>query len=315
MKKLKRFKILFIIFLSLFFNIHNEIKSFENKILFKVDNEIITTIDIYDEIKFLKIFNSEIKNLSENELLEISKNSIIRDKIKKIEIMNYVKELKIEDRFLLNFIKDRYSSIGLNSIDSFENYLEDNNLNFKNIKEKIAIELIWNDIIYQKFYSKINIDKEKIKEEILKNPEKKTQKELSLSEIVFNISEKSEFNKKYEKIIFDIEQTSFKNAALIHSISDTSSVGGFIGWVKVDNLNNTIKNEIDNLDIGQYSKPIRTSAGFLIIKIEDMKEYEIEFDLNKKIDEMVKFKTNEQLNQFSNIYFNKIKKDIIINDL
>jgi len=141
------------------------------------------------------------------------------------------------------------------------------------------------------------------------------QKELLLSEIIFDVAQKSEFEKKHQKIIFDIEQTGFNNAALINSISDTASSGGFIGWVKEDNLNDNIKNEINNLEIGQYSKPIRTSAGFLIIKIDDVKEYEIKFDLNKKIEEMIIYKTNEQLNQFSNIYFNKIKKNLIFNDL
>ena len=291
------------------------LESFENKILFKVNNEIITTIDIYEEIKFLKIFNPEINNLNEKDLLEISKNTIIREKIKKIEIMNYVEEVKIEDKFLLKFIKDKYSKLGINSLDSFNEFLKSNNLDVKNAKEKIAIELIWNDIIFQKFNSKVIINKDQIRKEILKNSEKKLQRELSLSEIVFDINKKSEFNTKYEKIILDIEQTGFKNAALINSISDTASVGGFIGWVKEDNLNNVIKNEINKLEIGQYSKPIRTSAGFLIIKVEDIKEYEIEFDLDKKIQEAIMFKTNEQLNQLSNNYFNKIKKDLIFDDL
>ena len=300
----------FLIFLSL-----NKLYAFENKILFKVNNEVITSIDIYEEVKFLKVFNKEINELSKKELLEISKNSIVRDKIKKVEIMNYVKELKIEDRFLLKFIKDRYSKINLNSIEDFENFLRNNNLNIKNVREKIAIELIWNDIIFQKFSSKINIDKNKIKNELLKNPQKKIQKELSLSEIVFSVEQKSEFNEKYEKIILDIEQTGFQNAALIHSISDTSLNGGLIGWVKEENLSEKIKKEINNLEKGQYSKPIRSSVGFLIIKVEDIKISEIEFDLNKKIEEIVRFKTNEQLNQFSNMHFNKVKKDLIFNDL
>jgi len=295
-------------------NVKNLI-ALENKILFKIDNQIITTIDIYEEVKFLKAFNPEVNKLSENELLEISKNSIIRDKIKTIEIMKYVKELKVDDKFILKFIKSKYSNIGLNSIDSFQNYLKSNNLNVKNVNEKIAIELIWNDIIFQKFRTKVIINKEKIKEEILKNPQKKIQKEFSLSEIVFDVSKKSEFKEKYESILLDIEQTGFKNAALIHSTSDTASTGGFIGWVNEDNLNKTIIDLIKNLDKGQYTKPVRTSGGFLIIKIDDIKEYEIEFDLNKKIKEVIEFKTNEQLNQFSKIYFNKIKKNLILNEL
>lgn len=310
----KKLKVFIMTVMLVVLNIKDLI-ALENKILFKIDNQIITTIDIYEEVKFLKAFNPEVNKLSENELLEISKNSILRDKIKKIEIMNYVQELKIDDEFLLKFIQSKYSNIGLNSIDSFQNYLNSNNLNVKNIKEKIAVELIWNDIIFQKFRTKVIINKEKIKEEILKNSKKKIQKEFSLSEIVFDVSKKSEFKEKYESILLDIEQTGFKNAALIHSTSDTASTGGLIGWVNEDNLNKTIIDLIKKLDKGQYTKPIRTSGGFLIIKIDDIKEYEIEFDLNKKIKEVIEFKTNEQLDQFSKIYFNKIKKNLIFDDL
>ena len=310
----KKIKFLIIVIILISLNFKN-LDALENKILFKINNQIITTIDIYEEIKFLKTFNPEVNNLRESELLEISKNSIIRDKIKKIEIMNYVKELKVDDKFLLKFIQNKYSKKGLNTIKDFQNYLNENNLDIKTINEKIAIELIWNDIIFQKFSPKININKEKIKEEILKNPQKKMEKELLLSEIVFEVNQKSEFQKKYKKILSDIEQIGFKNAALIHSTSDTASTGGFIGWVKEDNLNKTILKIIKNLSKGQYSEPIRTSVGFLIIKIEDIKEYEIKFDLNKKINEVIEFKTNEQLNQFSKIYFNKIKKDLIFDDL
>ena len=310
----KNLKIYIIIFLFILLDLKN-LSALENKILFKIDNEIITTIDIYEQIRFFKVFNPEVNSLSEKDLFEISKNTIVREKIKKIEALNYVNELKVEDRFMLMFIRNNYSKIGLNSIENFENYLKDNNLNIKTAKEKIAIDLIWNDIIFQKFNSKVNIDKEKIKKEILNNSQKEIQREVSLSEIVFDVIQKSDFQKKYDQILLDIEQTGFKNAALIHSLSDTASIGGIIGWVKIDNLNDIIKNEVNNLEIGKYSKPIRTSSGFLILKVEDIKEYEVEFDLNKKVKDMIRFKTNEQLNQFANIYFNKIKKDLIFDDL
>ena len=114
-------------------------------------------------------------------------------------------------------------------------------MNTKTIKEKFAIELIWNDIIFQKFNEKKNIDKEKIRKEILQNPQKENQRELLLSEIVFNVIDKSEFESKYKKILLDIEKLGFKKAALIHSNSDTASNGGLIGWVKEDNLNQSIK--------------------------------------------------------------------------
>ena len=304
-------KVLFIILFVIFFYFKNSI-AFENKILFKVNNEIITSIDIYEEIRFIKIFNPEMRELNNTELFEISKNSILRERIKKIEIMNFVKEIKVDDKFILLLIKNKYPKIGINSLENFENYLKMNNLNIKNIKEKFYIEIIWNDLIFQKFKNKVIIDKEKIRNEIMQNPEKNYQSELLLSEILFDANSKIDFQNRYEKILLDIENKGFKKTALIHSNSETATNGGLIGWIKEDNLSQNIRESISKLKEGQFSKPIRTSSGFIIIKIEDKKQYLSKLNINEKVEEIVKFKTNDQLDQFSSMYFNKLKKDFII---
>ena len=291
-----------------------KLQALENKILFKIDNEIVTTIDIYNELKFFKMFNQQINDLSKQEQLEISKNSIIKNKIKKVEILKFTEEIKIESKFLLKFVQNKFKNMRISSMDDFEKDLELNGLDIEVIKEKLTIELIWNDLIFQKFNSKVSIDRNKIKKEVLNNSNKYL-RELSISEIIFNISKKKDFEDKYSKILEDINLTGFKNAALIHSISDTASVGGYIGWVKEDNLNPTIKDSISDLKKGQFSKPILTSSGFIILKIEDEKEYKIDTNLNDEIKKLIMYKTNEQLNQFSRLYFNKIKKNIIFNEL
>ena len=307
----KKIKLYIIVIFTIILNIQN-LSAFENKILFKIDNEIITTIDIYEEIKFLKVFNPEINSLSDVELFEISKNSLIRDKIKKIEIMKFVKELKVDDKFLLKLVERKYSRLNINSIKNFEKYLKKENLNIEIVKEKFIIELMWNDLIYQKFSKKVVIDKERIKNEISQNSQKKFQKEFLLSEIVFNVTNKDEFNNKYQKILLDIEKVGFKKTALIHSNSDTATNGGLIGWVKEVNLNKNLKKVISELKAGQFSKPVRTSSGFIIIKIDEEKEYVSKFNQADRINEIIRFKTNEQLNQFSNIYLNKLKKNLVI---
>ena len=307
----KQLKIISIYLLITILNI-NLSNALENKILFKVDNEIITTIDIYEEIRFLKMFNPEMNDLSEAELFEISKNSILRDKIKKIEIMNFVKTIKVEDKFIFNLIRSRYSNINISSFEDFENYLKDKNFNVDNIREKFTIELIWNDLIYQKFNKKVVINKDKIRKEILQNPKKKNQREFLLSEITFNVRNKNDLNDKHKKILLDIEKIGFKKSAFIHSDSDTATNGGLIGWIKEDNLNKVIKKSISKLQPGQFSEPIRTSSGFMIIRIDDEKEYASSINLEDKVNEMIRYKTNNQLDQFSSMYFNKIKKDLMI---
>ena len=308
---LGKLKKLFLASLLIIFSIQNS-NTIENKILFKIDNEIITTVDIYEEIKFLKIFNPEINNLEDSELFEISKNSILRDRVKKIEILEFVDELKVEDKFLLNIIKSKYSKTNIDSLEDFKIYLKKNNLDFNNVSEKLTIELIWNDLIYQKFNRKISIDKEKIKKELLQNSKEERQRELLLSEIVFTENDKVNFKKRYEEILTDINSIGFKKTALKHSESDTASNGGLIGWIKINNLNQNIKEIVIQLKTGQFSKPIRTSSGFIILKIEDEKEYLSKFNLADKMQEAIRFKTNDQLSQFSRMYFNKVKKNLII---
>ena len=307
----KNFKIIITLFLIILFEIKNVV-AVENKILFKVDNEIITTIDIFEEIKFLKSFNPEMNNLSKTELFEISKNSLLKNKIKKIEIMKFVKEFKVEDKFLQNIIKHKYSKIGINSLENFKSFLKDNSLDFEVIREKLTTELIWNDLIYQKFNKKIVIDRDKIKNEILQNSQKENQIELLLSEISFSVNDKVDFQDKYQKILLDIENIGFKKTALVHSKSETATNGGVVGWVNENTLNKNVKKTISELQIGQFSKPIRTSSGFIILKIDDKRESVLKLNLNEKIEEIIRFKTNDQLDQFSNIYFNKVKKDLII---
>ena len=309
----KNFKTFFILLSTILY--FQTLNAIENKILIKIDNEIVTTLDIYEEIKFLKAFNPEVNSLDEKELFEISKNSIQKNIIKKIELNKFVEELKVDDKFLSKLIVNKYSKIGIDSLEKFESFLKEKNLDIKLIKEKFYIELIWNDYIYQKFYNKVIVDREKIKKEILSNPKQENQRELLLSEINFSVTSKIDFEDKYKRILSELEKIGFQKTAIMYSNSETASNGGLIGWIKEDNLNLTIKKTISNLKIGQVSKPIRTSSGFIILKIEDEREYLTSLNINEKVEEIVKFKTNDQLSQFSSMHFNKIKKNLIINDL
>ncbi len=305
-----RVKILIVFFLSL---LNNNIDAKENKILFKINNEIVTTLDIFNEIKYLKVINKNIiENVDNNEIYEVAKNSLIREKIKEIELLQNVKKIEIDENFLNSFILNYFKNKNINSKLEFENYFYNIGLEPENIKKKITIEIMWNQLIYQKFYKNVKIDKDLIKKEISK---KKIVKEFLLSEIVFNLDKSENLTEKYEKIKKNINTSSFTQAALLFSTSTSANNGGELGWIKETALNNKIKKEINLINVGEFTKPIIIPGGFLILKIKDQKETKIEKDNKKEFDFIVKKQTNDQLNQFSNIYFNKIKKNIQINEL
>ena len=303
----------FIIFIVFFYNIlGSNLYSFENKILFKVNNEIISTIDIYNEITYLKLLNPNIKNLDQNTLFEIAKNSLIREYIKKIELLRNNINLKIEEN-KLNKIKKNFSNrLKLNSEKELEDILKKLNLNTEKINDKLIIESMWNSLIVNKFIKDVKINEEKIKKEI---NEVNFQYEYDLSEIVFELKENENINDKYLLIKNKIKQDSFENIALLLSISETSKKGGELGWIKQNALSKVIKNKLVNLGAGDITKPIVIPGGILILKINNLRKIKNEIDIKKEMQIIIRNKTNEQLNQFSILYFNKVKKDIFINEL
>jgi len=299
----------FIFFVSL-----KNINALENKIVAKIENEIITTIDIENEKNYLKALNPNIRNIDEGRLYLISKNSLIKEKIKENEILKYTDNIKLDEKFLNGLVEQRYSRLKLNNKEQFLNYIKEYNIDIKTIEKKLSIEAIWNQLIYQKFSKNIKIDKNKLSDEI-KIKFEEGEKNFLLSEILFKIDSKSNLKKKYSEIIKDIVNENFESAALIHSISDSSSLGGKLGWIKETSLNKTINSELINLKKGDISKPIFTPNGYLILKIDEIKYIKKEYDEVTELKELIKQKTNQQLTQQSIIYFNKIKKNTNINEL
>jgi len=308
------FRKFFIYLIIIIFNF-NFVYSFENKILLKVNNELITTIDIYNETNYLIALNQDLKNLEKNKIFEIAKNSLIKEKIKIKEILKYTNKLTLEEKYLNRYIETIYQNQNLINIDQFINYLNNQDEIIKFLKKKISIEIIWNELIISKFSNKIQINDKKIKDDLIKNFSKKS-KEYFLSEIFFNIPLNASIETKTKLIETDIIEKGFKNAVLIHSVSNSSTKNsGEIGWFDENSLNKNIRDSLNNLNIDDHTKPITVPGGFLILKINDIRFVESKnFDLDKELNEIISLRRNEQLNNYSNIYFNKIKKESIINE-
>lgn len=281
----------------------------ENKIEFKVNNQIITTVDISNEIKYLTALNPKLNEMDKEKIKTISTNSLIREKIKKIEIQKIKKNLQIEDEYLSKLMKNNYTKINIKSEQEFIKFLTNKNLNYDEFKQKIIIEALWNELIFFKFKSKININKEELKQEIKINKENEYNS-YNLSEIVFNLKDGEKIEQVFNLIRQDINEKGFENSAAIHGISSTSKIGGKLGWIEATSLNEKLRSIIEKLNIGEFSNPQIIPGGFLVIKLNDIKKIQKTIDLNEELKKLIKIKSNEQLNQFSIMYFNKIRKDI-----
>jgi len=301
--------------LTIIFSILLCVKSIalENKILFKIDSEIITTADMNNEANYLKILNRDMNSLEQNQIFEITKNSLIRDKIKKNEILKFIKEIKIDNEIMERLIKSSYQKSGFSSKAQFIQTLKEKNLRYSYVENKLSINALWNQLIYEKFASKIKINNKEIRDNIIK--EGSFVKKFLLSEIVFDLNKNSNLEKKYSQIEESIKINGFENTALKYSISDSSNNGGKLDWISEVSLNKKFLNEINNLEIGNHTNPMVIPGGFIVIKLNDIKKDKKKINLEEEFKKVVKIKTNQQLNTLSNIYLKKILKNYKIENL
>tara|TARA_B100001029_G_C15059815_1_gene457453 strand:- start:1501 stop:2439 length:939 start_codon:yes stop_codon:yes gene_type:complete len=306
---------IFSIIISIFF-IYNG--NTENKVFikFKVDNEIITNIDLENEKNYLIALNNNLANVSNKELNELSKNSLIKEKIKNKELVKFFDLEKVET-FGEKITKNYYENAGIKSKEDFKKYLLKFNLDYSEVKRKLTVEAMWNRLIYKKYNDKININEDKLKKNLSDKIKNSSQEmvEYNLSEIVFDLDSNEEINNKYKLIQKNINKYGFKETASLISISDTANSGGDVGWIKRTHLSKNIIEKLNLIEIGKYTDPIQVNNAFIVLKINDVRKVTKNINFNNEFEKLIIIEKNRQLNNFSIIHFNKIKKNINISEI
>tara|TARA_B100000700_G_C14971374_1_gene821581 strand:- start:196 stop:1143 length:948 start_codon:yes stop_codon:yes gene_type:complete len=303
--------ILFIIFLFFAQNVLSQGTS--AKIVIKINNQVITNQDILNEKKFLVAFNENLKNLDDVQLYEIAQDSLIKHYVKIHELKRHF-ILNQESEFLRGVLSDFYIKIGIENDSDINQFLINNNISEKEIKEKLEVEALWNELIYKRYINQVKIDEVKLKEKLKLFSNTNTVRSYLLSEILFNANTNDEVRKKYSEILESISMNGFENTANIFSSADSANFGGKIGWVNESKLSNQILNELKNYETGDFTKPITMPGGFLILRINDIRMEKLEIDTDKELEKLIVFERNKQLDQFSLIYYKKVEANAKIDE-
>ena len=307
MKKFKRYIIIacIILFPDTLFG--------EIQIKYKIDDQIITNVDILNEKNYLIFLRPNLKNISNKDILKISENSLIKEIIKKKELDKIFKK-NDNSKFVNEVKKNLLAFKKVKNESELKKLIETNNISYEEVIEKIKYESLWNEFIYKKYSSYVKIDETVLKKK-LKTKMLKTKKyEYNLSEILFEVEPKENLKNKYKKISDYINFNDFKAAAARYSISDSSNKGGEIGWVKETLLSNEINNILSKMNENEISNPIKYPNGYLILKINKKKIIKQVINIDKELENLIRFETNKQLNQFSLLLFKKLKQNTVINE-
>ena len=285
------------------------------EIKWKIDNEIITNQDIVSEANYLISINNNLEKISKQEIYNISVQSLIKNKIRYLEVSKFynfdVKNKKLDSLILSNLL----SKFNLSDQNELNELFILKNINYEEIQKKMKVEIFWNQLIFDKYISKVSVNKKKLRENVINQSNKSFIEEYYLKEILFELNDSEIVENKLKKILKTIENNNFETAASIYGTSDTALQGGEIGWIKKSQLSKKIVEHILELKLGEITKPIQVGNKYLLIKIENKRNSEVKIDVDKELEIVIQKETDRQLNQFSANYFNKIKKNIYINEL
>ena len=215
------------------------------QIVMKINNQIVTSFDIEKESNYLLALNPKLKEVNGDELLKLAKRSKIKEMIRKSEILKY-KELNLENDQINNVLKNIIQNLNFSSQAQLENYLKTFDVSINDLKKKIEIENEWKNLIYAKYSKSVKIDKADLINKIEKFSKEKFTFDYNLSEILFNKNQNISLEEQSKMILESIEINGFENTANLYSISDSSKVGGKIGWIKKNNLSLEINRELEN---------------------------------------------------------------------
>ena len=308
-----RVRTLVLSILVFLFLLQNNVLKASIKIKYKIGDEIITNTDINNEKNYLIFLRPDLRNLSNDEILKISQNSLIRELIKIKEIKRVFKDLNNE--LIINEVKKKLFILkNVNSEKEFLKLLKTSNLDYEKIVEKMKYEAFWNELIFQKYNPMIKIDKEQLRINLKTKISQDKKFEYNISEILFEIEKNEDLKSKYEKITKYINLNDFKAAASRFSISNSANNGGEVGWIKETLLSENLNSILKKINKNEITKPIKYPTGYLILRINDKKELKQKINIEKELNELVMYEKNRQLNQFSLLLFKKLKQNIQINE-
>ncbi len=290
--------------LLILFNSKVSTASIKNQIIVIVENRIISSYELKNKIKTVLFLNGQElsqKNIDNTKAFAI--NSLINNKLKELELMKY--KIEIDERNLVN----KLNQISSNDIVNFKKRFRENNLDYDLYLKDLKTELRWQKMIYLIYNKKVEIDDRQIAEELKEVLKEEQQvEEINLSEIEILIDNKVTNQDKISDLFKEIEKIGFEKAASKYSISSSSSNGGNLGWINSKALSKKNFQILNNLKVGEVSKPVKNINSLIIYKILDkriIKAKNLETEKIKK--NIISMKKNELFNLYSNSHLSKVK--------
>lgn len=298
---------IFILFLIINYSGKVEAK-INNKIVLKVENQIITNFEIKNKILSSLLLSGE--ELNQDNIDKYKKevvNLLIDNKLKKIEVSKY--GIKKNDTKINSYL----NKISPDILELKKNF-SNNNIDFQLYLDEITIEFMWRDLIYKIYSKKIDINESVIDLEIddyIKN--NSDIKELQISEIEIILDNKEQIEKKIIEVTNQIKLEGFENAALKFKNQYSTSLDSDLGWINEKSLSPDIYNILNKMKIGEVTQAIKKQNSVIFLKINDKRiSKSKDIDITELKKNLINKKKDEQFDLYSRSHLSKLRNSSLI---
>ena len=297
------------IYLLLFFIPYQSFAKLENKIIVKIENEVITNFEIKNKILgTLILTNQEITQKNIDKQKKQALNSLTQFKLKKIELSkhNFAEDYEQVNKYL--------NAISSNDIEGLKKKFADNGLNFNLYLDEVKTQFKWQKFIYKKYSNEISIDENIIENEIEKIIKNQSDlEEYRLSEIEILVESEKNYKETVRNILEQINKNGFEITASRFSIASSASNSGDLGWLNAKSLSKKINNILKKMEIGDISDPIKIQNTILILKLNDKKISKVKnINIEELKNNLINQKTAELFRLYSRSYLSKLKNTVLI---
>ncbi len=277
-----------------------------------VGTRAITKSDILNEVKMILIINNiKYTQDQQTELQRKAVRSLVARNIKQIEIEknNF---LTFSDNDLIYELSKIAENIGVN-LETLKKICESQNLDFALIENETKTKLLWNSLIFHMYKDKLSINLEEIDEQLKSRKNTENIDEFLISEILLKPETRDKLQKQVDDLIKEIEANGFESSAMKSSVSNSSTKGGDLGWLTKNQISKNFISIIENLPIGQVSKPIILKDGILFFKVRDKRTVKMKINLEQLKDQLVNLEKRKILDMYSMTHYDNLKRSIGVN--
>ena len=297
----------------IFFFFQNSNAIIKNKVIAKIDDEIISSYELKNKIKTILILsNQELNQQNIDKTKNLALKTLVNYKLKKIEVEKY--NISTDSEAVANHLNNFYLKFNTD-LNGFKRIFKINNIDFNYYLKEIENEFAWQNLVFKLYANKLEVNDSDIDRqlnEIIKK--QKNVSEYELAEIEILIEKNLSSDQQIKEIENQIAKIGFENTAIKFSSSPSALEGGNIGWINSNAISKRILDIINEMNIGDVSRPLIQANSITFFKLLNKKSVEVDVkNLDRLRKTIINNNKNDMLNMYSNSHLSKIKNNAYIN--